>query len=143
MGKSTLINALLETPTLAVGAIREQDDRGKHTTTRRCLITLDDGTSIIDTPGMREFALADASNGVASVFDDVQELAQQCRFRDCTHVTEPGCAVRDSVDESRLENWRHLAKEAAYEARKHDQVAAVKEKQRWKSIHKAARERTR
>jgi ribosome biogenesis GTPase / thiamine phosphate phosphatase len=142
VGKSTLINALLESEVLGVGEIRG-DDRGKHTTTRRCLLRLPDGTAIIDTPGMREFALADADEGVSAAFKDVTTLARECRFNDCRHRTEPGCAVLEGVAEERLQSWRKLEREAAFEARKHDRLAAADEKARWKTIHKANRQRNR
>ena len=142
VGKSTLINVLMENEVLAVNEIRK-DDRGRHTTTRRCLMRLGDGTAIIDTPGMREFALADADDGVTAAFKDVAELARQCRFSDCRHRTEPGCAVLDGVEEERLYSWRKLEREAAFETRKHDRRAAAEEKARWKAIHKANRQRDR
>lgn len=143
VGKSTLINALLQSDVLRVNEIRTNDDRGRHTTTRRCILRLPDGTSLIDTPGMREFALADASEGVELAFQDVATLARECRFSDCTHENEPGCAVRDRLDEGRLESWRKLKREAAFETRKHDRFAAEAERNRWKSVHKANRERNR
>jgi len=141
VGKSTLINSLMGADILAVKDIRSHDDRGRHTTTNRLLLRLADGTSIIDTPGMREFALADAGDGVEATFQDVSTLAHQCRFRDCRHDTEPGCAVRESVDQSRLASWHKLGREAAFEARKTDPRAAAQEKARWKAIHKANRRR--
>ncbi len=141
VGKSTLINCLLESETLAVNDIRQQDHRGRHTTTRRFLQQLPDGTAIIDTPGMRELALADAESGVGEVFAEIAQLAAQCRFRDCLHGSEPGCAVRESMVETTYSSWRKLSKEAAYETRKHDREAAALEKAKWKAIHKANRER--
>lgn len=141
VGKSTLINTLLNQELLDVGAIREDDDRGRHTTSRRCLLFLNDGTAIIDTPGMREFALADAEDGVSSTFTDVAEISQQCKFRDCQHNAEPGCAVRELIDVARLQSWRKLGREAAFEARKSDRLLAAAEKQRWKAIHKENRRR--
>lgn len=143
VGKSTLINSLLHEEKLAVNEIREHDDRGKHTTTRRLLLKLADGTSIIDTPGMREFALADASEGVNNIFSEIMQLAVHCRFGDCRHTTEPGCAVREGVDEITFSNWKKLEREAAYESRKNNREAAEAEKNRWKKIHKANRERER
>jgi ribosome biogenesis GTPase len=143
VGKSTLINALLEEQVLAVNDIRKQDDRGRHTTTNRLLLHLSDGTAIIDTPGMREFALADATEGMEATFQDVTALAQKCKFRDCKHGSEPGCAVRESIDQSRLASWHKLGREAAFEARKTDHRAAAQEKERWKAIHKANRKRER
>ncbi len=137
VGKSTLINALVGSKILAVNEVREHDRRGQHTTTRRQLLKLPDGTSIIDTPGMREFALADASGGIDATFDDVSTIAAQCRFHDCRHDTEPGCAVRETVDEARIASWRKLQREAAFEARKTDRRAASEERDKWKAIHKA------
>jgi len=142
-GKSTLINALLGEDMLAVNDIRRHDHRGRHTTTNRLLLRLADGTAIIDTPGMREFALADAEGGVEQAFQDVTRLAQECKFGDCSHGTEPGCAVRESIGQSRLDSWRKLGREAAFEARKSDPRAAAQEKERWKAIHKANRRRER
>jgi len=143
VGKSTLINALLGEQILAVNDIRKHDDRGRHTTTNRLLLRLGDGTAIIDTPGMREFALADATEGLEATFQDVTMLALLCKFSDCKHQTEPGCAVRQSVDQSRLASWHKLGREAAFEARKTDPRAAAQEKERWKAIHKANRHRER
>ncbi|HIA50535.1 MAG TPA: ribosome small subunit-dependent GTPase A [Candidatus Melainabacteria bacterium] len=143
VGKSTLINTLLQEKRLTVSAISSQLQKGRHTTTRRLLIQLADGTSIIDTPGMREFALADAENGVNSVFSEVMKLSQECRFRDCKHQSEPGCAVREGVDVETYSSWNKLEREAAYETRKTDRFAAEAEKSKWKAIHKANRQRRR
>ncbi|HEY9677067.1 MAG TPA: ribosome small subunit-dependent GTPase A [Drouetiella sp.] len=143
VGKSTLINALIGNEVLYTGDIRKNDDRGRHTTTRRLLLYRNDGTAIIDTPGMREFSLADASEGVTDVFQEITSIALECRFNDCKHVHEPGCAVRETVDEGRLQSWRKLEKEAAFEARKTDRRAAAAERDRWKVLHKAGRERQR
>jgi ribosome biogenesis GTPase / thiamine phosphate phosphatase len=143
VGKSTLINALLKEERLAVNDISSQIQKGRHTTTRRLLIQLPDGTSIIDTPGMREFALADAEEGVSSVFGEVTQLADECRFRDCKHQSEPGCAVKEGLESEKYSIWRKLEREAAYETRKTDRVAAEAEKARWKTIHKANRGRKR
>jgi ribosome biogenesis GTPase len=143
VGKSTLINVLLQEERLAVSAISSQVQKGRHTTTRRLLIQLADGTSIIDTPGMREFALADAEDGVHAVFSEVLQLAEECRFRDCKHQSEPGCAVREGVDADTYSSWNKLEKEAAYETRKTDRFAAEAEKSKWKAIHKANRMRKR
>jgi ribosome biogenesis GTPase len=139
VGKSTLINVLLKEERLAVNHISSQVQKGRHTTTKRLLIQLNDGTSIIDTPGMREFALADAEEGVNAVFGEITQLADECRFRDCKHHSEPGCAVRDNVDTEVYSRWRKLEREAAYETRKTDRVAAEVEKARWKAINKANR----
>lgn len=143
VGKSTLINKLLNQDVLAVNGVRVKDDRGKHTTTRRCLLLLSDGTAVIDTPGMREFGLADAGAGVEQTFSEVSDLANECRFNDCKHDTEPGCAVRGTVDDSRLHSWRKLEREAAFEARKTDRLLAESERKKWRAIHKDAKRRQR
>lgn len=143
VGKSTLINSLLETEVMEVGAIRQTDGRGRHTTTRRLLLYRKDGTAIIDTPGMREFTLAEANQGVADVFDEITSMAQSCKFSDCRHEEEPGCAVLENVEEDRLESWRKLEREAAFEARKTDRTAAAMERDKWKTIHKENRRRNR
>lgn len=143
VGKSTIVNALAAEERLATGEVRAHDGRGRHTTTRRELVRLPDGTSVIDTPGMREFALADSGDGLSETFEDVAALAAACRFRDCDHIAEPGCAVRDALDPARLASWRKLRREAAFEARKDDPEAHRAERQRWKAIHRANRERYR
>ena len=143
VGKSTLVNRLLGVETLRVGAISD-DGKGRHTTTSRQLVELPGGALLIDTPGMRELQpWADASS-VAAAFDDITALASSCRFTDCAHAAEPGCAVREAVesgrlDADRLENFQRLEREAAYEARKHDKAAAAEHKRQWKEIHKANR----
>ena len=95
VGKSTIINGLLGREDLATGHIRESDGRGRHTTTRRQLLAIDRGSAVIDSPGIRELALDDSD--VAGVFADIEALTEECRFNDCTHVNEPGCAVRQAV----------------------------------------------
>ena len=142
VGKSTVINVLSNLSSqLEVQEARENDDRGRHTTTRRFLLELADGTAIIDTPGMREFSLADADEGISIAFADVVGLAENCRFKDCQHRTEPGCTVRESLDEARLSSWRKLEREAAFEARKNDPRLRAEHQARWKAIHKANRKR--
>ncbi len=116
VGKSTLVNALFGTEQAETGAIREDDSRGRHTTTSRQLHFTDAGLAILDTPGMRELQLADAGDGLADLFADVVELATQCKFRDCAHESEPGCAVQAAIDAGtldveRLERWRKLEAE--------------------------------
>jgi ribosome biogenesis GTPase len=123
-GKSTLVNALLGVNRMTTGAVRAHDDRGQHVTTHRQLLALADGGVLIDTPGMRELQLVDGE-GLDSVFDEVASLAAQCRFRDCRHESEPGCAVRaaaDSgdLDRERLEHYRSLEREAAAFELRHD-----------------------
>lgn len=108
-GKSTLVNALLGEERQATGEVRESDRRGRHTTVTRELLSLPNGGLLIDTPGMREVGMWDG--GVDDSFEDVTELALGCRFSDCQHRSEPGCAVRGVIPEERLEAWRKLAAE--------------------------------
>jgi ribosome biogenesis GTPase / thiamine phosphate phosphatase len=106
VGKSTLINALAGEELLATAAIRESDDRGRHTTVRRELLVLPEGGIVIDTPGMRELQLWESDEGMETAFTDVTELMSQCRFSDCSHEGEPGCAVRAALADGSLERDR-------------------------------------
>ena len=115
-GKSTLSNQLLGQEIQATAAIREDDSKGRHTTTRRSLLSMAGGAMILDTPGMRELQLADCADGLAQTFADIEELAGQCRFADCGHSNEPGCAVRQALDngvldERRLRHYEKLQRE--------------------------------
>jgi ribosome biogenesis GTPase len=115
-GKSTLANALLGDDVMAVQAARDVDGKGRHTTTTRNLLVLPGGGVLIDTPGLRGVGLFDAGSGVGQVFSEIEELAQECRFQDCAHVAEPGCAVLAALDsgvlpERRLESYRKLLRE--------------------------------
>jgi len=126
-GKSSLVNALAGTELLAVGAVRD-DGKGRHTTTRRELVVLASGALLIDTPGMRELGLWDGDDGVGATFDDLEELATSCRFSDCAHRAEPGCAVVQAVadgsaDRTRVEAWLRLTDEQAEVARRAEQRA--------------------
>ena len=119
VGKSTLINTLLGEQRQSTSGIREDDDKGRHTTTRRSLIALGAGGLILDTPGMREIQLTDCQDGIATTFADIEAYAKQCKFSDCEHQTEPGCAVRKaiesgSLDQRRLNNYLKLLREEAY-----------------------------
>ncbi len=115
VGKSTLVNELTGSPLQATAEVRESDGKGRHTTTRRQLIVLPTGGLVIDTPGMRELQLwASGEDSLDAAFEDVGELAKQCRFRDCSHEVEPGCAVIGAVDESRLESLRKLRRELRF-----------------------------
>ena len=102
VGKSTLVNALAGTEIMKTGEIREKDAKGRHTTTYREMIELPSGVIVIDTPGMREIGLCDVDEGIDDTFEDIAELAAQCRFRDCTHTNEPRCAVRQALENGQL-----------------------------------------
>ncbi len=141
-GKSTLVNALFGEAVMATGAIREDDARGRHTTTHRELIRLPSGALVLDTPGMRELGLVEAQDGVGAAFEDIDVLAASCRFRDCGHTSEPGCAVRaaledGSLDPDRWRSFRKLARELAFHERKEDHLAREAERRRWAAISKA------
>lgn len=118
VGKSTLINTLRGSDSLATQAVREADGTGRHTTTVRAMHRLDQGGWLLDTPGMRELQLSDAAFGLAEVFEDIVTLAQRCRFSNCAHEAEPDCAVRGAMANgtlmpARLERWRGLVAEDA------------------------------
>ncbi|WP_409328521.1 ribosome small subunit-dependent GTPase A [Trujillonella humicola] len=143
VGKSSLVNALAGEPLVATGAVRAADRRGRHTTTARELHRLPSGGLLVDTPGMRELALAD-DEGVDTAYADVAELALSCRFRDCGHRSEPGCAVVAAVEEGlldagRLSGWRKLQAEARRQALRSDARARAAEHARVRSLHKAMR----
>src|SRR5215831_15219251 len=114
VGKSSLINAILGDGVQATSEDRDSDDRGRHTTTSRQLIVVPGGGVLLDTPGMRELQLWDANEGLAHAFADVEELAERCKFRNCSHDNEPGCAVREAVDEGRLRNYHKLQREKEF-----------------------------
>ena len=145
VGKSTLINRLLGATVQKVRDIRDDDDRGRHTTTARRLFLLPKGGMLIDTPGMRELQLWDVDDGLSQTFDDIEILARDCRFRDCRHQSEPGCAVqlalsRDELSNERFESYCKLRRELNYLTRKQDVLARIEENRKWKRTHKAVRE---
>lgn len=139
VGKSTLINALEGVERQKVADIREDDSRGRHTTTARELIILASGGVIVDNPGMRELQLWDADEGLQSTFADIEALGAQCRFSDCRHETEPGCAIRKALQdgtlsEIRLESYRKLQRELlAIERKKNPELMAA-ERKKWKKL---------
>jgi ribosome biogenesis GTPase len=144
-GKSTLINALLGEDRQATREVRTSDRRGRHTTVARELIQLPGGGILIDTPGLRALALTGSESGIATAFPDIEEAARGCRFRDCTHKHEPGCAVQAAVESGalpadRLGSYHKLVREAEVAARKSDARLRVEEERKWKIIRKAARE---
>ncbi|MCG3181065.1 MAG: putative ribosome biogenesis GTPase RsgA [Phycisphaerae bacterium] len=144
VGKSTLLNRLLGEAAQAVGGVRESDGRGRHTTTGRQLFMLAGAGNVIDTPGLRELAVWADADSPGGAFDDIDSLAAGCRFRDCTHTGEPGCAVAaaladGSLDPSRYENHLQLRREQEFLDRRRDAQARKAERDKWKSIHKSMR----
>jgi ribosome biogenesis GTPase len=149
VGKSTLINRILGAERQLTSAISGAVGKGRHTTTRRELIVADSGVLIIDTPGMRELQLWEVDTAALdTTFADIAALATQCRFRDCTHRGEPGCAVQAALDDGSLdfERWQShqkLQREQAYAARKADPQLERENRQLWKKLHKNARQQLR
>ncbi|MBM7838776.1 ribosome biogenesis GTPase [Alkalihalobacillus xiaoxiensis] len=138
VGKSTLLNALFAEEKEKTGAIREHDQRGRHTTTHRELHVLPTGGIVIDTPGMREMQLWSSDNsGEDASFSDIVSLQQQCRFSDCSHTSEPGCAVSQALADQTLEqgrwnNYLKLQREKAHAERKQSARLASEQKKQWK-----------
>jgi ribosome biogenesis GTPase len=145
VGKSTIINRLADTA-LRVKPVRAYDDRGQHTTTSRQMIFLPGEGILIDTPGMRELQLLEHEEGAAQAFEDIGILSQACKFRDCGHRGEPGCAIEAAVRQAelpvaRLESYRKLLAELQFQERKMNPEVARQVKEKWKRIHKAMRNR--
>ena len=141
VGKSSLVNALLGEEHMRVNAIREEDGRGRHTTTHRQMICLPGGALLMDTPGMRSLGLLDAEEGVEAVFADVEELTGRCRFSDCTHTAEPGCAVKaaladGTLDPKRWESYQKLDRTARFMADKIDYLRARTKLRRTAAPHR-------
>lgn len=149
VGKSTLINRLLGTERLETGALSGAVNKGRHTTTRRELIPLASGALVLDTPGMRELQFWDVDEAaVDETFGDIAALAARCRFHDCTHGDEPGCAVQSaledgSLDEARWQSYTKLQREQAYAARRADPRLARQERDRWKKLLNGVKARER
>jgi len=144
VGKSTIINALVGESLLATRDVRARDGRGRHASTSRQLVVLPGGGLVIDTPGMRELQLWEVTEGLVETFDDIEALAAECRFRDCRHRGEPGCAVQAAVDAGslsagRLESYRKLVDEMAQLAVRQGERARLEKKRQDKVIHRAAR----
>jgi ribosome biogenesis GTPase len=148
VGKSTLVNALLQEERLRTGEVRASDSRGRHTTTQRQLFRVRGGALVIDTPGIRELQLWDADAGVEATFPDVEAVAARCRFRDCSHGNEPGCAVVEAVARGalavdRLASFNKLRREQAGSATRGDPLAARRRKQAERSVTKLVRRKIR
>lgn len=146
VGKSSLINALSGEEVMVVNNIREDDSKGRHTTTHRELTLLPEGGLLIDTPGMREFQLWDTSDGISASFQDIEELADGCRFRDCKHEKEPGCAIQEAIytgalKQERYKSYVKLMRELAHIERKNDLVAKKAEVNKWKQLTKIHRKK--
>ena len=145
VGKSTLINRLLDQPVQETSHIRDFDGKGRHTTTVRQLFVLKGGALMIDNPGIREVGIGTASSGIDETFQDILELSRHCRFSDCRHEQEPGCAVQEAVrngtlSASRLDNFHRLVRELAFEQDKAEIGLVRSERKRWKGIAKLAKE---
>ena len=144
VGKSTMVNALAGEEVMYVNAIREEDSKGRHTTTHRQLVLLKNGVMIIDTPGMRELGMWDIAEGLGEAFADIEELFSDCRFSDCTHKSEPGCAVLESInngilEQARWKNYLLLKGEAKFTE---DKAGYLREKKEFfKKINKDAKSR--
>jgi len=135
VGKSTIINALLGFARQATREVRDQDDKGRHTTTRRELVQLPGGGIVIDTPGMRELQIAEAGEGLLNTFDDIETLALSCAFGNCTHASEPDCAVKAAIaggtlSADRLSGWRKLVDQLRYKSQWEEKRAAVEARKR-------------
>jgi ribosome biogenesis GTPase len=145
VGKSTLLNRLLGRDAQSTGDVRDHDGRGRHTTTVRELFPLPNGALLVDTPGLRELAVWTDGAAVDAAFEDVATLAASCRFRDCRHGVEPGCAVTaaaasGALDPDRLDDWRRLVREQEFLARKADPALAREARRRWAAIGRAGRD---
>ncbi len=143
-GKSTLINRLLGRDLQPTNAVREDDSRGRHTTTHRQLFPMSTGAFLIDTPGLRELGLWSSKEDIDGTFPEIDAIAGRCRFRDCLHDAEEGCAVQaaladGSLDARRFESFQKMRREAAYLERQLDVRAQLDLKAKWKKIHKAMR----
>lgn len=151
VGKSTVVNSLIGAEKMPTNGIRENDGKGKHTTTHRELVLLPQGGILIDTPGMREFQLWNKmmqDQGLSESFKDVEELAAQCKFNDCQHTTEPGCSVRQALaegflSEERYGSYKKLQKELEHIARKENEKLRRQEKEKWKNVSKSLKEKHR
>ncbi len=146
VGKSTLINSLLHWKKMKVSDISLYKDKGRHTTTHRELTLVPGGGLIIDTPGMREIQLWEGGGGLSELFEDIEQLSLECKFSDCRHESEPGCAVKEAIksctlDPKRFKSYRKLQNEINYFERKQNVRAQLEEKKKWKKITNEARKK--
>ncbi len=145
VGKSTLINRLAGEERMRTGAVRDSDERGRHTTTHRELLAISGGALLIDNPGIRELQLWSSRSGLGQTFDEVEALAADCRFGDCAHEGEPGCAVLAAVESGalayeRLESWRKLGRESRFQELRQDARAQRTARKQTAALHKAMKE---
>lgn len=145
VGKSTLINSLFDEEIQETKGIREDDSKGRHTTTHREMFVLPNGALLIDTPGMREIKLWDGEAAMETTFQDIEALVDECRFSDCKHTTEPGCRVQEAIEqgeitEERYRSYLKLQRELDFEKRKQDMKAKLEDKNKWKKISKYQKE---
>ena len=143
-GKSTLINLLADSEVAQTGELRPADRKGRHTTTGRELFPIHDGALLLDTPGMRELKVLDLDVGLGRTFPEIDQLSEECRFRDCSHSSEPGCAVLAALEDGRLDpdrlaSYRKLEAEAAYERRRDDPQAQAEYVSQWKTAMRTLR----
>ena len=146
VGKSTIVNALLDTTRQSTSEVRASDSRGRHTTTSRCLIPLPGGGAIIDGPGMRELQLLADADSVTGAFEDISALAERCRFRDCTHSGEPDCAVAEALltgelTPERWQSFQKLSKEVRHTRVEQDVRLRLEEKRKLKVLYRSLRAR--
>ncbi len=147
VGKSTLINRLCEWTKMKVSDISLYKDKGRHTTSHRELTVVPDGGLIIDTPGMREIQLWEGGEGLAETFEDIEKLVLECKFTDCKHESEPGCAVRAAmktgeIDEARFKSYKKLLNEIKYFEGKQNKRAQITEKKKWKKLTSEAKKKS-
>ena len=145
VGKSSLVNRLMGETHFKTGEVREDDSRGRHTTSHRELMLLPGGGLVMDTPGLRELQLWADADDLHAVFADIEELSQECRFRDCEHISEPGCAVQEaleneSLDAARFQSYQKLKREVAFLNQRQDEAASLKARKRDKDFGKMMKE---
>ena len=145
VGKSTIINGLLGEDRIRTSSVRDHDGRGRHTTTSKNLIILPNGAIVIDTPGLREVQLLATGAGLVHAFGDIEELSEECKFSDCSHTTEPGCAVLAAVEDGtvpqeRLDSYHKLKREIEYNRTKSDERFSNKRSPFWKKVSKLSRQ---